>query len=607
MGENINKDVCVVLTGSVDSGKCFGKGTKILKYNRDIINVEDVKINDILLGDDFTKRKVLETHSGIGPLYKISTTDKKEYIVNDKHILCLSDILTDDIVEISVEDYIRSDKDNIKNLKWFRNIPGKYRETVNFKICIVNTGRYYGFSVDNNKRFLLGDYSVVHNSSFIGVMAHGELDDGNGSARNRVAKHPHEIESGKTSDISVRTLKVKDDRNLVLVDLCGHEKYLKTTLYGITGYFPDYAVLVVAANRGMLPMTKEHLGILLYMNIPFIIIVTRVDLVHNNPKIYNRSIISIKKILKRYNKKAISINDLEDMSLPKDKLLEKEKTAKEKTKQIVDLMVNSSNLVPVITISNKTGYFFDVARSAIHNLKPRPIWSSENNNNESVFYIESRFNPKGIGIVISGLNKGYTIKLGDEMLLGPYNKEFIPVRIWSLHDNCKNVIKELGDKQYGCLAIRNINKKTIININKIKKGMILIKKGMDLRNVCYEFQAIIKILNHSTTISDNYTPVIHCGTIRQTARIKMDENKHLKLGDEAIVNFRFIGHPEFVETNSTFFFREGTTRGIGTVKDVIPLSEDPNKEPGSPRRNHRFSKKRRRMIKKERKLAQTSN
>jgi len=596
-----DKDVCVVLTGSVDSGKCFGKGTAIMKFNYKHINVENVDIGDILLGDDFTKRTVLEVHSGIGLLYKIKTDDKKKYVVNGKHILCLLDN-NDKLVEISVEDYIESEN---KKLRWFRN--NTTQDKLYFSIECIGTGEYYGFSVDNNKRFMLSDYSVVHNSSFIGVMAHGELDDGNGYARNKVAKHPHEKESGKTSDISVRTIKTEDNKNLVLVDLCGHEKYLKTTLYGITGYFPDYAVLVVAANRGMLPMTKEHLGILLYMNIPFIIIVTRVDLVKDNPKIYNRSIISIKKILKRYNKKGYVINGLNDIQLPANELAEKEDVAKIKVKNIVDLMENSSNIVPVITISNTTGYYFDVIRHAMYNLKPRSVWSMKEGDVGTVFYIESKFNPRGIGTVVSGVSKGQSIKIGDEMLFGPYGKEFIPVRIWSLHDNCKTSIKELHDKQYGCLAIRSTNKKLIINTNKVKKGMILIKKGMDIKNVCYEFIALVKVLNHSTTISNNYTPVIHCGTIRQTARIKMDEDKHLKLGDEATVNFRFIGHPEFVEEGATFFFREGTTRGVGMVKSIIPLQTDPNKEPGSPRRNHRFSKKRRRMIKKEKKEKQLNN
>ena len=38
---------------------------------------------------------------------------------------------------------------------------------------------------------------------------------------------------------------------ITLIDLCGHHKYLKTTIFGLTGYSPDFAMLVVSANTGI--------------------------------------------------------------------------------------------------------------------------------------------------------------------------------------------------------------------------------------------------------------------------------------------------------------------------------------------------------------------
>ena len=38
---------------------------------------------------------------------------------------------------------------------------------------------------------------------------------------------------------------------LTLIDLAGHHKYLKTTISGLTGYSPDFAMLVVSANTGV--------------------------------------------------------------------------------------------------------------------------------------------------------------------------------------------------------------------------------------------------------------------------------------------------------------------------------------------------------------------
>lgn len=41
-----------------------------------------------------------------------------------------------------------------------------------------------------------------------------------------------------------------------ITDLCGHEKYLKTTINGLTGLSPDFGVVIIGANMGMQKMTK---------------------------------------------------------------------------------------------------------------------------------------------------------------------------------------------------------------------------------------------------------------------------------------------------------------------------------------------------------------
>ena len=106
-------------------------------------------------------------------------------------------------------------------------------------------------------------------SSLIGVLTSGELDDGDGSSRKKILKHQHERETGRTSHITFNPLVYhkKDDNTIILykpeinknlkdikirnkimwdnkitsfIDLAGHDKYLKTTIFGVTGMFPDY-------------------------------------------------------------------------------------------------------------------------------------------------------------------------------------------------------------------------------------------------------------------------------------------------------------------------------------------------------------------------------
>jgi hypothetical protein len=53
---------------------------------------------------------------------------------------------------------------------------------------------------------------------------------------------------------------------------------LQTTVAGLTGCFPDYVIVVVGANMGVLKMTKEHLGVAIALDIPVIVAVTKVDM-----------------------------------------------------------------------------------------------------------------------------------------------------------------------------------------------------------------------------------------------------------------------------------------------------------------------------------------
>jgi GTPase len=65
---------------------------------------------------------------------------------------------------------------------------------------------------------------------------------------------------------------------LTFLDLCGHEKYLKTTMFGLVGLLPDYSMIIVGANMGVSRMTKEHLGISLALKVPIFIVMTKIDI-----------------------------------------------------------------------------------------------------------------------------------------------------------------------------------------------------------------------------------------------------------------------------------------------------------------------------------------
>ena len=67
-------------------GHCFGKGTKVMMYNGRIKNIEDIKLGDKVMGPDGQPRNVLELHSGVDNLYKITPSSGSDVqIVNSSH------------------------------------------------------------------------------------------------------------------------------------------------------------------------------------------------------------------------------------------------------------------------------------------------------------------------------------------------------------------------------------------------------------------------------------------------------------------------------------------------------------------------------------------
>lgn len=99
--------------------------------------------------------------------------------------------------------------------------------------------------------------------------------------------------------------------------------------------------------------------------------------------------------------------------------------------------------------------------------------------------------------------------------------------------------------------------------------MILLDKNVTPLSI-YDFEAEVVILHHATTIKPNYQAVIHCGVIRQAAKV-VDMNKDLlRTGDKGHIKFKFMYRPEYLKQGTTILFREGRTKGLGVVSSVGP-------------------------------------
>ena len=229
-------------------GKCLGYNTMIVMYDGTLKPVQDIKVGDIIMGDDGTPRNILTTTSGKETMYRVNQSNGMSYIVNSSHILTLKDE-NNHVIDIEILDYLnmipsernklfgfQASFDYIDNdflsddylmeivntLKTIDSIPRKLLHSsidsrhqfisflivlygnkittkMNYKVlqqlmsifrsvgykCNIKDNilifhkddslsrlnieelgvdTYYGFTIDGNRRFLLEDFTVTHNT-----------------------------------------------------------------------------------------------------------------------------------------------------------------------------------------------------------------------------------------------------------------------------------------------------------------------------------------------------------------------------------------------------------------------------------------------------------
>jgi len=194
----------ILLYHGLGSGKCMAKGTKLLMHDGSIEKIENIKIGDLLMGDDSKPRTVLSLATGKDKMYEIIPKKGDKYIVNSEHILCLKgfglpkieitnnlknrvytviwlenncfqhkifknekneafnylkNINTDNILEISVKDYLELSKKKKALLKGYKvKVDFKYKKPP-FNPYII--GLWLGCESYNKKGITTQNLTVV--------------------------------------------------------------------------------------------------------------------------------------------------------------------------------------------------------------------------------------------------------------------------------------------------------------------------------------------------------------------------------------------------------------------------------------------------------------
>lgn len=83
---------------------------------------------------------------------------------------------------------------------------------------------------------------------------------------------------GMTIELGFASLTLPSGNVISVIDVPGHEKFVKTMVAGVTGI--DFVMLVIAADEGVMPQTKEHIDILSLLNVKSgVVVLTKTDLV----------------------------------------------------------------------------------------------------------------------------------------------------------------------------------------------------------------------------------------------------------------------------------------------------------------------------------------
>ena len=107
----------------------------------------------------------------------------------------------------------------------------------------------------------------------------------------------------------------ESSRILTMIDLAGHEKYFKTTVFGLVSHSPLCCMLAIAAgSTAMTPphhMTLEHLGIAYVLNVPLIIVITKSD--QSSPEALQQTIDFVNRLLKSFQRSSAVVTCDDDL------------------------------------------------------------------------------------------------------------------------------------------------------------------------------------------------------------------------------------------------------------------------------------------------------
>jgi selenocysteine-specific elongation factor len=320
-----------------------------------------------------------------------------------------------------------------------------------------------------------------------------------------------ERERGLTIDIGFAPCELRGDLMACIVDVPGHEKFVRNMVAGATGI--DAVLLVVAANDSVMPQTVEHLRIVEILGIERgVVAITKIDMVDEELR-------------------ELAILEVQD--LLKGTFLEK---------------------APLCPVSSVTGEGFEALWLAltevVDSCRARPV--------DGIFRmpVESFFTVQGFGTVITGMPPSGRVRVGEKLEIQPQGKIG---RLRGLEVYGKPAEEGFAGQ---CLALNVAD----LDTGTVERGNVIATPGY--LEPFEMVEARLTLLPSTPRPLLHQAPVrFHSGTEEVQGRTFFLDRERLDAGEEAFVQFRF-DRPVVVATGDRYVIRQAgpvVTIGGGRV------------------------------------------
>lgn len=287
---------------------------------------------------------------------------------------------------------------------------------------------------------------------------------------------PEEKSRGMTINLGFTQIKFDDGSRVGLIDVPGHEKFIKNMSAGVSGV--DYLLMVIACDDGIMPQTEEHFQILKLFGVKKgMILLTKRDLVDE----------------KRY-----------------------EEVKKQCREYFKGSFLENSPLLP-LSITDIESY------NTLKNLLKEELKKIDLEERERYFRmdIDRVFSVKGFGCVVTGTVKSGKIRVGDTLTIYPQNK-MVKVKGLESHGEKKDGI---GTGNRCAINLAGIES------SEIKRGDIIGKSLLTGDKI----ECKLTLLENSPKIKNNHRIRLNIGTDEIIGRVKIYEKNYILAGESAFV------------------------------------------------------------------------